>query len=612
MAAPSDKSVALEIRKLRKKLRQIENLERVDRTLLDEEIAKVLNKNILRDHLQRLLSTEQGSQWTSRYQASSAGSETDTSTSFTSDTSIPTDLSRSDIIFEEEEEEEEQINCEGNTNFSASSGVEQQDVQVERGLEKLQKTETPEHKSHDALQTKTKLQGIDTKTNEPCSEKTNQTQKETVPHDQLKTTRQKWHQSFCVISELIGHNDIVTSVFVDGNILISASRDTTVKVWNLEEGRELRSLGGHTGSVTCVTLMTVAASSAYAEAKNMSAPGRLVISGSVDCSYKIWNIKSGEIIQSVYTFNPITKLAFNGDQMVITGTDGGKLELWDLLEGSNQQSLRVHNETITGLKIRGDQVFSSSADGVVKVHVARDWKLSCVFVSENVKSVSGSSLTPRNIHSFDVSDQKIFFGDDAINIKVLDWKKGVARKLPNHTEEFASTDALYCNNNLLISSSYDIDVGRSYINVRSLPRGDYLTSLDDENTNRILCVSCGKLNSGKMVVVSGGAQLKLWEVVANRPDVADDDTVSVIQPKYISRLARPGQDSDVESDTVSIFTEEKFDDGNDDEHNDDGDNDAIDQDQDQDTSQSQKETFGDGNEDDDDDDDDDDEVLDRE
>ena len=41
------------------------------------------------------------------------------------------------------------------------------------------------------------------------------------------------------------------------------SRDTTIKIWNIEEGRELRNLGGHTGSVTCVALMSVAAASAY-------------------------------------------------------------------------------------------------------------------------------------------------------------------------------------------------------------------------------------------------------------------------------------------------------------------------------------------------------------
>ena len=45
---------------------------------------------------------------------------------------------------------------------------------------------------------------------------------ESVPHDQLKSTRQKWHQSCCVVSELIGHNDIVTSICVDGKLLISA------------------------------------------------------------------------------------------------------------------------------------------------------------------------------------------------------------------------------------------------------------------------------------------------------------------------------------------------------------------------------------------------------
>ena len=50
---------------------------------------------------------------------------------------------------------------------------------------------------------------------------------------------------------------------------------------------------------------------------------------------------------------------------------------------------------------------------------------------------------------------------------------------------------------------------------------------------------------------------------------ADADDVSVIQPKYISRLARPGHDSDVESET-ELTDDEDDDDEEDDEEVGDG------------------------------------------
>ena len=40
----------------------------------------------------------------------------------------------------------------------------------------------------------------------------------------------------------------------DGRIAVSASEDKTLKVWEVESGRELRTLTGHTGAVTGVAL----------------------------------------------------------------------------------------------------------------------------------------------------------------------------------------------------------------------------------------------------------------------------------------------------------------------------------------------------------------------
>ena len=37
----------------------------------------------------------------------------------------------------------------------------------------------------------------------------------------------------------------------DGQRAVSASEDQTLKVWDLESGRELRTLAGHSDSVTC-------------------------------------------------------------------------------------------------------------------------------------------------------------------------------------------------------------------------------------------------------------------------------------------------------------------------------------------------------------------------
>ncbi len=79
-------------------------------------------------------------------------------------------------------------------------------------------------------------------------------------------------------------------------------------------------------------------------------------------------------------------------------------------------------------QVDGSFVYSSSHDGLIQVYELREKELHVMFVSENVKSTSGSQLPWRPIRSMCVTNQKIYFGDDGMNVKALDWKKGNTSK----------------------------------------------------------------------------------------------------------------------------------------------------------------------------------------
>ncbi len=44
---------------------------------------------------------------------------------------------------------------------------------------------------------------------------------------------------------------------------------------------------------------------------------------------------------------------------------------------------------------------------------------------------------------------------------------GLVHKLGNHTKEFGTTDALVTNDDLLVSSGFDLDNGLGFINCKS-------------------------------------------------------------------------------------------------------------------------------------------------
>src|SRR5262249_55092270 len=102
----------------------------------------------------------------------------------------------------------------------------------------------------------------------------------------------------------------------DGRLLATGSIDQTVRLWDAGTGALVRTMNGHTGGVVQVAF---------------SRHGKTVASASTDGTIRLWDVEAGE---TKTTFRPndakfATHLAFSPDGTILAaGLNTGVIQLW--------------------------------------------------------------------------------------------------------------------------------------------------------------------------------------------------------------------------------------------------------------------------------------------
>lgn len=134
---------------------------------------------------------------------------------------------------------------------------------------------------------------------------------------------------------LFGHTDAVWAVALtqDGQTLVSASADKTIKVWNLETGKVKATLTGHTDTVRAIAL---------------ASNDQTLISASGDKTIKIWDMQTFKLKRTLTSSDaPVWSIAVSSDgQTLVSGYENGSIKIWNFPTGQLLRTIRGHNNRV--------------------------------------------------------------------------------------------------------------------------------------------------------------------------------------------------------------------------------------------------------------------------
>jgi WD40 repeat protein len=151
-----------------------------------------------------------------------------------------------------------------------------------------------------------------------------------------------------LVRVLEGHTDDVECIAWsrDDRRALSGSDDGSVRLWDIETGRCLRVLEGHTSWVWSV---------------GYSADQRHVLSGSKDNTIRLWDVETGRCLRVLEGHKAEVRcVAWSADgRHAFSGDKGGGIRVWDLSEFVTEP--RLPKVTVPALPLAPDQVQYTNA-----------------------------------------------------------------------------------------------------------------------------------------------------------------------------------------------------------------------------------------------------------